>query len=41
MFMSVMDAPDAPGMSDRAIIFAILPREANEIALGAVYERMR
>ena len=25
MFMSVMDAPDAPGMSNRAIIFAMLP----------------
>ena len=39
MFMGVMDAPDGPGMSDRAIIFSMLPLEANEIGLGAVYER--
>ena len=41
MFMSVMDAPDAPGMSNRAIIFALLPLEANEIGLGAIYELTR
>ena len=41
MFMSVMDAPDMPGRGDRAIVFAILPREANEIGLGAVYELTR
>ena len=41
MFMSVMDAPDAPGMSNRAIIFAMLPLDANEIGLGAIYELTR
>ena len=41
MFLSVMDAPDMPGMGTRAIVFAILPREANEIGLGAVYELTR
>ena len=41
MFMSVMDAPNAPGMSNRAIIFAMLPLEVNEIGLGAIYELTR
>ena len=41
MFMSVMDAPDMPGTSNRAIVFAILPREVNEIGLGALYEFTR
>ncbi len=41
MFMSVRDAPDMPGMGDRAIVFAILPREANEIGLGSLYELTR
>ena len=41
MFMSVMDAPDMPGTSNRAIVFAILPREVNEIGLGALYELTR
>ena len=41
MFMSVFDAPEGPGMSDRAIVFSILPLEANEIGLGAIYERTR
>ncbi|MDE0062819.1 MAG: hypothetical protein OXU72_08510 [Gammaproteobacteria bacterium] len=41
MFMSVMDPADMPGMGTRAIVFAVLPREVNEIALGAMYELTR
>ena len=41
MFMAVMDAPDMPGEGTRAILFAILPREENEIGLSAVYELTR
>ena len=41
MFMSVMDAPDMPGMGTRAVVFSILPREVNELALGSLYELTR
>ena len=41
MFIAVMDAPDKPGEGTRAILFAILPREDNEIGLSAVYEITR
>ena len=41
MFMGVIDAPDAPGMGNRAIIFSMLPLEENEIGLGAIYELTR
>ena len=41
MFMSVMDPSDMPGMGTRAIIFAVLPREVNQIGLGAMYELTR
>ena len=34
MFVSVMDAPDMPGMGTRAIVFSILPREANRYRIG-------
>ena len=39
--MSIMDAPDMPGMGNRAIVFTIFPREANRIGLGATYQLMR
>ena len=38
MFMSVMDETGMPGSGNRAIVFAILPRDANEIGLGGLYE---
>ncbi|MDE0002018.1 MAG: hypothetical protein OXQ29_04950 [Rhodospirillaceae bacterium] len=38
VFMAVMDAPDKPGEASRAILFALLPREDNEIGLSAMYE---
>ena len=38
LIMSVMDAPDKPGMGTRAIIFSMLPLEVNQIGLGAIYE---
>lgn len=41
MFMSVMDPSDMPGMGTRAIMIAVLPRDENEIALGAIYELTR
>ncbi|MDE0368361.1 MAG: hypothetical protein OXP09_22685 [Gammaproteobacteria bacterium] len=41
MFMSVMDPSDMPGMGTRAIVLAVLPREVNEISLGAMYELTR
>ena len=41
MFMAVMDAPEQPGESTRAILFSILPRDDNEIGLSAVYELTR
>ncbi len=41
IFMSVLDAPDAPGMGSHAIVFAMLPLEANEIGLGAFYDLTR
>ena len=41
LFISLMDAPDAPGTSTRAIVFTLLPRDENEVGLGAVYEITR
>ena len=41
VLMGVMDAADAPGMGNRAIIFLLLPLEENEIGLGAIYELTR
>ncbi|MCY4565972.1 MAG: hypothetical protein OXE40_16005, partial [Gammaproteobacteria bacterium] len=41
MVMSIMDAPDKPGMGERAIVFVIFPREVNRIGLGAVFELTR
>ena len=41
MIMSVMDSTGMPGMGTRAIVFAILPGEGNEIALGSLYELTR
>ena len=41
MIMSVMDSIEMPGMGTHAIVFAILPGEGTEIALGSLYELTR
>ena len=41
LFMAVTDAPDKPGEGTRAIVLLIFPREANEVALGAVFDLTR